>query len=242
MPVVTINGPVGSGAKEIGSELARLLGADYVDRLILAEAAKKMRATVAALVEKEERPITLKDRLARSFQRMLERSALTGTGADPFFGVGVDAMMTAYYPEAAREEPIASAQELNDLLFFQTVSGVIKDIAKAGNVVIVGRGSNIILRNMIQAFHVGLVADWATRVRTIQGREHLDEKAAERFVLSTEKARANFYRLFLKVELDNPKQYHMVLNTQLLDFPVAARVAAQAAKAYQEQVDRERKE
>ena len=38
MTVITINGQIGTGGPEISAEVARRLGFDYVDRLILAEA------------------------------------------------------------------------------------------------------------------------------------------------------------------------------------------------------------
>lgn len=239
MFVVTVNCKVGSGASEVGSELARILEIDYVDRLILAEAAKRVGATVSALIEKEQRPVTLGDRIARALQNILERSAWTGAGADPFFGPGADSLMSKYYPEGAREEPIARAQELDDLHFFEVISQVIGDLSREGSFVVVGRGSNVILKDMPNAFHVGLVSEWPSRLRTIQNREHLDEKAAERFIITTEKARENYYRRFLKVEADNPSRYHIVLNTGLMGFSLAAQMAAQSARAYLEQRSKE---
>ena len=43
MAVVTFHGQVGAGSNEVGLATARLLDADYVDRLILAEARKTHR-------------------------------------------------------------------------------------------------------------------------------------------------------------------------------------------------------
>ena len=48
MNVVTLNGQLGGAAREVGQEVARRAGADYVDRLLLAEAAKRVGATVSA--------------------------------------------------------------------------------------------------------------------------------------------------------------------------------------------------
>jgi cytidylate kinase len=61
MPVITINGPVGSGAIEVGQLVAQQLSLNYVDRLVFAEAAKLVRAPVGALLDKEQRV----DRLVR---------------------------------------------------------------------------------------------------------------------------------------------------------------------------------
>ena len=63
MPVITINGPVGSGAIEVGQLVAQQLNLSYVDRLILAEAAKLVRAPVGALLDKEQQVDRFRDRL-----------------------------------------------------------------------------------------------------------------------------------------------------------------------------------
>ncbi|MDE2968988.1 MAG: cytidylate kinase family protein, partial [Chloroflexota bacterium] len=54
MTVITLNGQLGGAAREVGMEVARILEIDYVDRVLLAEAAKRVGAPVAALEEKEE--------------------------------------------------------------------------------------------------------------------------------------------------------------------------------------------
>ena len=90
MPVITINGPVGSGAIDIGQTVAQTLNIDYVDRLVFAEAAKLVGSPVGVLVEKEQRVVRFRDRLARFLQTMLERSAVSGVGGEPYFGRGIE--------------------------------------------------------------------------------------------------------------------------------------------------------
>ncbi len=90
MPVITINGPVGSGAIEVGQLLAQQLNLNYVDRLVLAEAAKLVRAPVGALLDKEQRVNRFRDRLAYFLQTMLERSALYSDAGEPYFGPTIE--------------------------------------------------------------------------------------------------------------------------------------------------------
>ena len=52
MPVITINGPIGSGPTEVGQMVAQMLEINYVDRLVFAEAAKLVGSPVGALIEK----------------------------------------------------------------------------------------------------------------------------------------------------------------------------------------------
>ena len=86
MSVITIGGQTGGGGRLLGPEVARELGADYVDRLILTTAARQMGATVEALHQVEERIPTPAQRFTGFLQRVLERSAATGAGGDPTSG------------------------------------------------------------------------------------------------------------------------------------------------------------
>lgn len=223
MPVITINGEYGSGAPEIGVEVARTLGMDYVDRLVLAEASRRIRVPVAALAEREERTPTLGERAARLLQRVLERSALTG--GDPYFGASMDALLFQPYPEGTHE----ASQEIDDRRFVQTISQAIRDLAQSGDLVIVGRASNLVLKDHPQALHIGLVAPWERRVRVIMEREHLDKPTAERRIIQVERARDIYYRRFYRVDARDPHQYHLVLNTGVLTFHQAADIIAHLA-------------
>ncbi|MDA1347865.1 MAG: cytidylate kinase family protein [Chloroflexi bacterium] len=49
MSVVAVGGLFASGGRLVGDAVAKRLGADYVDRLILAKAARELGATVQAL-------------------------------------------------------------------------------------------------------------------------------------------------------------------------------------------------
>ena len=59
MAIITIGGLTGSGGRHIGKAVAEKLGFDYIDRLILSEAAKQIGSTVQAMQEKEDKYICL---------------------------------------------------------------------------------------------------------------------------------------------------------------------------------------
>lgn len=232
MAIVTINGLVGSGGYEIGTEVARILGGDYVDRLILAEAARRIGATVEAVADKVDRPRTRGERVASFIQTLLERSAAAGAGGDPYFGPGIEALMGRDYYPAEPQGPITRAQEIADSRLIEVTTAVIQELARQGNVVITGRGANIILKDTPGAFHVGLVAPWNHRVELIMRRENLDRKAAEKFTADTDKARIAYFRKFFKVHPDDPLNYHMALNTGTMDISQASNVIARTAAEF----------
>lgn len=229
MAVVTCNGATGSGAIEVGVQAARLLNADYVDRLILAEASKRIGSTVEVLHLKEHHKVPLKDRLAYFLQTMLERSAMSGAGGEPYFSPGMEYLPAEEYTDLA-QEPLTAAQRLNDQRYLEVTSSVIKELANAGDVVIIGRGSNLILKDMPGVLHVGLMTPLEQRVKIIADREHLGPKEAEKFVTDTEEARVKYFKKFFKAQPDDPRTYHMMLNMETMNLKTAAEIVAHAAQ------------
>lgn len=236
MTVITLNGQLGGAAREVGMEVARILEIDYVDRIILAEAAKRVGAPIAALEEKEEEDHSLGSRLTRLIQVAFERSAYSGNGGDPFFGTGVDTLLARPYPEGEAEEeaaaPAATATRLiDDSQFFQVLSAVMKDLASTGNVLIMGRGGNMVLKDDPSALHVGVVAPIEFRIDTAMRRNNMDRADAERYVMIEERARVSFYRRHFKAHPDDPHLYHMMVNPATLGVERAASVVAHAVPA-----------
>ena len=229
MPVITITGLIGSGAPEVGAEVSRSLGIDYVDRMILAEAAKKIGTTVEVVAERTERPLTLGDRFAGFVRNVLERSALAGGGADPYFGGGLDALLVREYRDLPAESA-AIDDSLSDENLVQVTRSVISEIAAAGNVVIAGRGANVILAEQPGVLHVGLVSAPDRRIERIIEREKLSQAEAEQFVAENDKARRDYFKRFFQVKPDDPSHYHLVMNTDWLGVPEAAALVVAASK------------
>jgi cytidylate kinase len=227
MPVITINGPVGSGPIEVGQMVAQLLSINYVDRLVFAEAAKLVGSPVAALIDKEQRVVRFRERLGRFLQTMLERSAISGVSGEPYFGRGIE-MLPAEYTELAGEP--SPSQNVNDKAFIEATTSVIRDLARAGDVVIIGRGSNMILADTPGVIHIGLVAPLDVRADNIMRREHLSREESKTYGEELEQARVTFYRKFFKVSPYDPALYHMVLNMGLLQQKTAAETITNAAR------------
>ena len=229
MPVITINGPVGSGAIEVGQMVAQELSLNYVDRLVLAQAAKRVPAPVGALLDKEQRIDRFRDRLVRFLQTMLERSALHADAGEPYFGPSMERLPGEPYTELARDSSSA-VQKVSDRAFIEATTSVLKGLYQAGNVVIIGRGANVILADAPGVIHVGMLAPLEVRVATIMEREHLTREDAEAYVEEVEQARIRFFRKFFKVDPNDPSLYHLMLNLGQMRPELAAEVIACMAK------------
>ena len=228
MPVITLTGPIGSGGPEVGSEVSRRLAVDFVDRMILAEAAKKMGTTVAAVADRTERPPSLGDRFAGFVRTVLERSALAGGGADPYFGGGLDALLVREYRDFPEEEEAADDVQ-SDAKLLSVTTSVIQEIAASNNVVIAGRGANMILEGRPGTLHVALTSSLERRVERIMERVSLDRPEADRYVAENDKGRNAYFQRFFKVQPEDMRHYHMSINTDWIDDTRAADIVIAAA-------------
>ena len=230
MPVVTVNGIYGSGTVEVGQMIAQRLELNYVDRYVFAEAAKLVRVPIGNLIDKEQRVVRFRERLSRFLQTMLERSAVAGISGEPYFGRGIEMLPVEAYTELAGDA--ASAEKsVNDEAFINATTAVIKDVASNGDVVIIGRGANMILADTPGVIHVGMVAPLEVRIETLVQREHFTREEAREHVQKLEAARLVFFRKFFKVDPNDPNLYHLVLNIGEYGHEVAADMAVHAIES-----------
>ena len=234
MAVITMGGLACGGGRSLGPLVAQRLGADYVDRLILTNVARQVGATVEALHQREERPPTRGERFSRILQRILERSAVTGAGGDPYFGPGVAAFLTEEYEDLPLPT-ITRGHELEDEPYITAISKVISELADGGNVVIVGRGAHIILKDKPAVLRVGVVARLEDRIATIMERERLDRDQAEKTILARDKARAHHFKRFFGIsEPDHPELYHLVVNASDMSLDYATDLVVEGAAALED--------
>jgi len=198
--------------------------------LILAEAAKRIGATVQAVAGKETEFSRRRDRVARFLQKMLERSAISGAGGEPYFGPGIDVILSKDYYSDAPIEPMTETHEVDNDQYIQVTSNIIKELCEGDNVVIVGRGGNMILKDVPNVFHVGIIAPRERRISTIMQREHMDYTTAALFVDEHELARESFYERFFAVAPNDPNYYHMIVNMRDIDQDVVAKIVSHAAQ------------
>jgi len=237
MPVVTISGTTGSGAREVGPLAAKILGIDYVDQQILVDAARRLGVSAEALAERDERCAGFRERLAGMLRTFLERSAMAGLG-DPMVGVrGLEVILARSYGEVGAKVD-SSAQELDDALYIETVGSIISELGQRGDIVILGRGGQMILKELPTALHVLMQAPLEPRIRWVAERDKLTLEEASKKVHDLDSGRAAFYRKFFKVDMGAPSLYDLVIDTGYLSHTAAAEIVALAARAKEGQASR----
>lgn len=101
-------------------------------------------------------------------------------------------------------------------------------LAQTGNAVIVGRGGNFITRNIEHSLHVRLVGTLEVRIRNFARIYKLTPAEAAREVARRDRGRKNYILENFREDINDPLHYDLILNTDHLPDPDAARVIIQA--------------
>ena len=115
----------------------------------------------------------------------------------------------------------------------------ILEAAEKKNVVIIGRGAFAVLQNVPNNISIRLIADEATRIERLRKEFNWDEKQALQRIQESDTNRQGFHSSFYNVDIDDPVNYHAVLNTGLLSLEqtvdIIAELVAKKVTAKQEE-------
>jgi len=232
MYTITLGGMSGGGARDIGPIVAQKLGADYVDRIFLSNIAKDVGATVEALHQIEEKLPTRSEKWIHVVQRLLERSAVTGSAGDPYFGPGITALLTEEY-EDIPQPTITRGHEVEDDVYIEAIESTMKEMAADGDVVFIGRGGHVILKDMPNVLRVGVVASFEDRIKTLMTREAIDKDKAIVTLEQRDQARKHFFKKYFELdEPDNPNLFHFTINSSEISTNYAAEMVIQNLNSF----------
>lgn len=115
------------------------------------------------------------------------------------------------------------AANVSDEEYISVIRGLFHELAVHDDVLLLGRGSQVILKDWPGVFHVLLIAPVEQRIAVIVGQEGVGKEEATQRVRETDKARAAFHRKFFGVAVDQPALYHLVLNMGRIQVEEAVR-------------------
>jgi cytidylate kinase len=205
MSVVTIRGRLGSGAPDVGKQVAEKLQADYVDREIIARVALRLHREEQEVIAKEMPPSSLLGRIPEALGHSL--------GFDEGFE-------GAYLP--------ISEMPLDDARYLQALKSVVRELARSQRLVILGRGSQFILKDYPGVLHVLIVAPSELRVKRVIKDFKLNQEAAEQEVARSDNSIRAFTKKYFQAEMEDPVHYDLVINTEHLSFQAAASMVVDA--------------
>ena len=186
MAVITISRQFGAGGWSLGERLAKRLGYRCINEGMIQEVAKKGKIS-SGRVRVFEKSGTNK------LMKFLDRLVFTDC---------VDRFVSERHGH------------LDEKGYVEIVRGIFQELHEKGNVIIIGRGGQYILKDYPNTYHVLFVGDMKSRIRLVMDTYKLTENKAKVMIKQREDQRSQVLRLFSGHEFhDNPMNYDLVINT-----------------------------
>lgn len=101
-------------------------------------------------------------------------------------------------------------------------------LARSGNVIIIGWGSNVIMAKLAHTFHVRLVAPLEKRVEHARQFHSLTGNEAHKFCVNEDRARERYFKKYFNADINDPLLYHLVVNTGRVSYDEATKLIGEA--------------
>ena len=121
-----------------------------------------------------------------------------------------------------------SLRGYNPELYIDLMESVIYEVSRSGNGIILGHGSQLLLRDFGCALHVLILASEDYRIKQVMANHGLSEKAAEKMIAKSDSERRGFMRFAFKMDLDDMSLYDLVTNPEKLGIEGAGRLILEA--------------
>ncbi len=213
--VITISREYGSRGTAVATALAEGLEWRYVDDDLVFLVAHRAGINDQKVRAYDQEGFTRLRAFAQDCVAMLE--SITPTVIRPTAGP-LDA-------PGLRVQP----RRLYSARYFHLAQQMIRALAAHGHVVIMGRGAQLVLRDVPGTLHVRIVAPFEARVRRVANNERMDARDAARRIRRRDESVARYLRHFYGVDWNDPLLCHLILNTGLLNDTEAVRLILTAA-------------
>lgn len=157
-------------------------------------------------------------------QRLQQEALKMGIGSEELKGLG--------------EKPpgLLDSLRYNPERYMDLLESVVYEVSRSGQGVIVGNGSQLLLRDFGCALHVLIHAPESYRIRQLMELQGLSSRAAEKLIHKSDHERRGFMRFAFHMDLNDLSLYDLVINTEKMGAQGAARLifAALQSQAIQE--------
>ncbi|GIS28818.1 MAG: hypothetical protein CM15mP129_10150 [Chloroflexota bacterium] len=216
MPTIAFEGRHCSGQRDPGRLVAKELGFDFVDRIMLAEIAKKVGSTVEAVSMRKLKKPSIIDMFAKGINQILNSSPTVGVGGDPYFGPGIENAMSKEFYELD-ETIIKNPEDLDYKRMIEATKEVIKDISDLGKVLVISRGASAILKDKENVLRVFFSANEDERISRAKKMHNLESDAVAIDLLKhADHAQDEYFKKAFNLDFNDQSMYHLTLNTSNL--------------------------
>ncbi len=132
-----------------------------------------------------------------------------------------------------KSPPFWTHWQLQGWKFLSAIQLVIYHAACRGNVVIVGRGGQILLKTIPGVFHVRIIAPFQDRVERLLAKNGGNEKQLLRTLKQSDRDSAGFIRTFFDADWDDADLYDLTINTHHVPVDLATEMILRAIPTYE---------
>ena len=116
-------------------------------------------------------------------------------------------------------------------IYLDRLQSVIYEVARKGDAVFFGRGSQLLLHSFGCALHVLLTGSSEKRIERVMDEKYVSREVAEKIVERSDQDKRSFFRFAFNEDWLNPQLYDLLLNTDKLSVESAAEMILNAAKS-----------
>lgn len=225
MTVITISRQFGSGGDQIADRLCKILGYQQFDKTLILQAAAE-----AGISEQEIYDYSEENHKVRSFlDRLFSRTTVMGMGMGSTW---VD-FGDNYLPQP---------ELLNEAAMQALVQKAIRSAYQMGNMVILGRGSQILLQKDPDTLHIRIEAPLEDRIQNVKEWLKAEKQTfqadveirreAQDLIFERDAASQDYIKQFYQADWATPTLYHVVLNTGKLSLERATQIIVDLVTEY----------
>jgi cytidylate kinase len=133
--------------------------------------------------------------------------------------------------------PVNRPMSISMREYVRMVGMVIRDLAHSGNIIVVGQGGQMVLRDSPGVLHVQVVAPFVRRLATLMEREDIDRREATARLRASDRARADYIQRYHGCNWLDPMLYDLLINTDHLPLPAAVTAVVGACQSLNDQND-----
>jgi cytidylate kinase len=123
-----------------------------------------------------------------------------------------------------------TAREFDETHCVELVTHTVLSAYQKGNMVIVGRGGQAILKDKPGVLHVRVIAPPEVRIQRLRAQGIAGIAKIKVTIEQRDHATAEYLKRFFNIEWDDPTLYHLVLNTGALEIDDAVHIISEAVR------------
>lgn len=222
MSVITISRQYGSGGDEIADRVCELLGYRHFDKRLIRQAAIEAGLSDQEVIDYTEDSYRVKNFIER----------LTGRP--------IPVAKVSVWKEDSKGVRSAENVILNDDVALGLVQKAVMAGHQAGNMVIVGRGGQLILKDHPEVLHVRIEAPMEERIQRVKELLKQEKqafqadinlrRAAQDVIVTRDFASADYIQQYYAIDWADPLLYHIVLNTAKVTVEQSAQIIVELIK------------